>query len=262
MAPPAVLRYHLLVPFLPLAFASAALLATLFGGLLALRFRDHLHLVLGFSAGAVIGVAFFDLLPEAIELGEPLGVGNVTALAALGFVGYLLFDRLTEFRANCGDLSHGHHAHGPHARGDLGAASLALHSLLDGVAVGLAFQASAAVGAVVAVAVLVHDFSDGVNTVGLVLKTERVGGPARDRAFRWLVVDAAAPVVGAASTMLFSLPEGALAVVLALFSGFFVYIGASELVPESHHAHPKLLTTAMTALGVAVMFAAVRLAGF
>ena len=51
----------------PLAIAVAAFVSTLAGGLLALGLRDKLHLILGFSAGAVIGVAFFDLLPEAID---------------------------------------------------------------------------------------------------------------------------------------------------------------------------------------------------
>jgi ZIP family zinc transporter len=113
------------------------------------------------------------------------------------------------------------------------------------------------VGGIVAGAILVHDFSDGINTVNVILKS-RDGGEAR--AFRWLLVDAAAPVAGAASTLLFHLPEQALGIVLALLSGFFLYIGASDLIPESHHAHPKLLTTLMTLLGAAVLYVAIRLA--
>ena len=49
---------------------------------------------------------------------------------------------------------------------------------------------------------------------------------------------------------------------LALFAGFFLYIGASDLIPESHHAHPKFLTTAMTLVGAAVLFIAIHLANF
>jgi ZIP family zinc transporter len=50
-------------------------------------------------------------------------------------------------------------------------------------------------------------------------------------------------------------------VVLALFAGFFLYIGASDLIPESYHAHPKLLTTVMTLAGAAVLYAVVTLVG-
>jgi zinc transporter ZupT len=245
---------------------GATLVSTLLGGLVALKLRDKLHLILGFSAGAVIGVAFFDLLPESIELGEKhFAHGTVTGIVALGFLAYLILDRLVFLHV---------HAHGPdeapahpHAapvavpsgdvpRGILGAGSLSIHSFLDGMAIGLAFQVSAAIGVIVAVAVLVHDFSDGINTVGLILKNK---GEEKG-ALRWLIVDAVAPVMGAASTLLFRLPEEGLSIVLALFSGFFLYIGASDLIPESHHAHPKSLTTVMTLLGAAVLYVAIRLA--
>ena len=74
--------------------AAAAFTFTFLGGLLALRLRDRLHLILGFSAGAVMGVAFFDLLPEALGLAPPLDPATVLAVTALGFVLYLAFDRL------------------------------------------------------------------------------------------------------------------------------------------------------------------------
>ena len=238
--------------------AFATFVSTFLGGLFALRFKDKLHLVLGFSAGAVISVAFFDLLPEAIEMGakfyEP---ATILQFTAIGFLAYLVLDRLVFFHAHREDESHGTEAAGHTHRGVLGAGSLSIHSFLDGVAIGLAFQVSAAVGAVVAVAVLVHDFSDGINTVNMILKN--AGG--RRFAFKWLLVDAVAPVLGAFSTLFFSLPEQALAIVLATFGGFFLYIGATDLIPESHHAHPKMITTIMTLLGVAVLYGAIRMAG-
>lgn len=236
----------------------AASLATFLGGMFALRFRDRLHLVLGFSAGAVIGVAFFDLLPEAFSLSaSAYGAETITALVALGFIAYMVLDRLFFFHAHCEDgENHEGHAHHRAEKSALGAGSLSIHSLLDGLAIGLAFQVSAAVGAVVAVAVLVHDFSDGINTVSLVLRN---GGKKPD-AFRWLLVDAIAPILGAASTLLFTVPENMLGIILALFAGFFLYIGASDLLPESHHAHPTKLTTLMTVLGVAILYAAIRIA--
>jgi ZIP family zinc transporter len=238
-----------------LLISLAAFVATLIGGVFALRFKDKLHLILGFSAGAVIGVAFFDLMPEAVNLGAVhFTVATMTAIIAAGFVVYLILDRLVFLHAH----SHEHEGEesGHANRGILGAGSLCIHSFLDGVAIGLAFQVSAAIGAVVAIAVLAHDFSDGVNTVNLILKNK---GPGRF-AFKWLIADAAAPVLGAASTLLFTLPEQTLGIVLAVFAGFFLYIGASDLVPESHHAHPKFLTTAMTVIGVGALYMVIRLA--
>lgn len=230
----------------------ATVLSTLFGGLFALRFRDKLHLILGFSAGAVIGVAFFDLLPEALELSAgAYDTSVVTGIVALGFLFYMVLDRIVTLHA------HDHDEDGHSHRGTLGAGSFALHSFLDGIAIGLAFQVSAAVGVVVAVAVLVHDFSDGINTVSAILRS----GGTKARAFGWLIAGAMAPVLGVIATRFFMLDTGTLGLVLASFCGFFLYIGASDLLPESHHQHPTILTSAMTVLGVGALYVAITLAG-
>lgn len=238
--------------------ALGAFVATILGGLFALRFRDKLHLVLGFSAGAVIAVAFFDLLPEAIELGgSAYELSTVTTVMALGFIAFMLLDRVIQ---GLGGHQHGDepHGHGANAtRGILGAASLATHSFIDGLAVGLAFQVSAAVGAIVATAVLVHDFSDGINTVNLILKNK---GRTR-KAAAWLAVDAVAPVAGILASGFFTLPEAQLGLVLAAFCGFFLYIGASDLLPESYHRHPTVWTTVTTVIGAGVLYLAIRIAG-
>jgi zinc transporter ZupT len=229
-----------------IVIAIAAFLSTLAGGLLALRLRDKLHLILGFSAGAVIGVAFFDLLPEAITIGAKFhDPSTILTWTALGFLSYLVLDRILLF--------HGESS----PRIPFAAPVLCIHSLLDGVAIGLAFQTSHAVGIVVAIAVLTHDFSDGINTMNIVLKKRG----DRPQAFRWLLMDASAPVFGIASTFFFTVPGDGFGVVLALFAGFFLYIGASDLIPESYHAHPKFLTTAMTLAGAAVLYLAITLIG-
>ena len=229
--------------------AIGALVATLLGGFFAIRFSDKLHLILGFSAGAIIGVAFFDLLPESIEIGGAFwGNSTIMLMIAVGFVAYLILDRT--FFMHCHEEGHEH-------RGRFGAGSLSLHSFLDGVAIGIAFHVSSAVGAIVAAAVLAHDFSDGVNTVSMIL---RHGGSKRE-AMKWLALDAAAPVLGILSTLLFTIPESFIGLILALFAGFFLYIGASDLLPESHHSHPTHWTTFATILGMAVIFVAVHFAG-
>ena len=229
--------------------ASATFIATLIGGLFALRFRDKLHLILGFSAGAVAGVALFDLLPEAIELGASYHTAATTALfIALGFFGYLVLDRLIFLHSHTEDEANVH-------RGSFGALTLTAHSFLDGIAIGIGFQASTAIGIVVTAAVLTHDFSDGINTVNFVLKN----GGSWKNAFRWLLIDAIAPVLGVFSTLFFRIPASALGLVLAVFVGTFLYLSASDLIPESHHRHPRALTTIMTLLGALVLYIIVRL---
>ena len=229
---------------LVMGIACAAFAATMVGGIFAMSLRDRLHLVLGFSAGAVIGVAFFDLLPEAIDLGAPhLSPAAILAWTALGFLFYLVLDRILLFHDNSA----------PRAR--FAAGVLCLHSLLDGIAIGLAFQASHQVGIVAAIAVLTHDFSDGINTMNIVLKNQG----SKAQGVRWLLLDAAAPVMGVASTYFFALRGSSFGAVLGLLGGFFLYIGASDLIPESYHAHPKFLTTATTLAGAAFLYLAITL---
>lgn len=228
----------------------ATFLSTLVGGYFALHLKDRLHLILGFSAGAILAVAFFDILPEALALaGNAYSVTTILSLVVVGFTAYLIFDRFA--------LLHDHDADGQHLRGSLGAGSLSFHSFLDGMGIGLAFQISNAVGAIVAAAVLTHDFSDGINTVNFILKNKG----ERTRAIRWLFIDAFAPVLGILSTLFFVLSEETLGLCLALFTGFFLYIGASDLIPESYHAHPTRLTTVMTIVGIVTLYVIIKLAG-
>ncbi len=223
--------------------------STLAGGLFALRFKDKLHLILGFSAGAVIGVVFFDLFPEAISLGSSqYSPVIITSVAALGFLAYMILDRLAVLNS----YAHKHHTG---LRGKLGAGSLSIHSFLDGIAIGWAFQISTTIGIAIAIAVVAHDFSDGINTVSVLLN-DKVNSRS---AFKWLLVDATAPVIGVMTTFLFRLPESLFGLGLALFAGFFMYIGASDLIPESQHLHPKLWTTFMTILGALVLYVVTKL---
>lgn len=232
-----------------LLFGIAAFFSTLLGGFFAIRLRDSLHLILGFSAGAVLAVAFFDLIPEALELSGK-SADTVLSVVVLGFLTYMVIDRMI--------LIHGHnHEHTEDAhRGSFGAAALCMHSFLDGIGVGFAFQVSPAVGAIVAAAVLAHDFSDGINTVAMVSKS----GGDRATTWRWLLIDAVAPIAGILVTMFFSISEANLGLLLALFGGFFLYIGASDLIPESHHGHPVRWTTISTVLGVGFLYCIIRVA--
>lgn len=237
--------------------AVLAFACTFLGGLLALHFKDKLHLILGFSAGAVIGVAFFDLVPESIELAAGVyDVDVMTAVMAIGFVAYLLFDRFIGAHSHATEEHCEKHNHHQVRRGILGASSISVHSFLDGMAIGLAFQVSAEVGAVVAVAVLVHHFSDGLNTVNMIT---RANG-SKKLALRWLAIDASAPALGVLSTLFFGLSQSTLGIILALFAGSFLYIGASDLLPESHHNHPTWWTTISTILGILILYIAIQLA--
>jgi ZIP family zinc transporter len=158
---------------------------------------------------------------------------------------------------------------GRHAHGDGGAApaqravgavsTLALvgHSAMDGVGIGLAFQVSPAVGITVAIAVIAHDFCDGLNTVSLMLLHRH----STRSALRMLALDAVAPVLGAASTLAFSAPPTLLAPYLGFFAGFLLYIGVSDILPQAYsRAGPAaaINLAGLTGLGVLAIYGVVH----
>jgi ZIP family zinc transporter len=227
----------------------ATVISTILGGFFAIKFKDKLHLILGFSAGTLLGVTIFDLLPEAINLGTTkYTLETVMLFTALGFGFYLTLDRF--FSLHSHDCE-GEGCEKPLHNGKLGAATLILHSFLDGLGIGLAFKISSTVGWAVALAVLAHKFSDGINTVNVLLLDKK---RKKEELWRWLTAVTLVPALGLLSAFLVSVTPASLGLVLSVFVGLFLYISASELIPESHHHHPTLWTTLSTLIGIILMF--------
>ncbi|MGW0959598.1 ZIP family metal transporter [Streptomyces gelaticus] len=224
--------------------ALGAFLMTLAGGWVAQRVTDRRHLVLGFAGGLMLGVVGLDLLPEAVDAaGEP--VFGVPA-ALLLFVGGFLLAHLVERLLAVRQAAHGAGEERVPQVGLTAAAAMVGHSLMDGIALGAAFQVGAGMGAAVALAVITHDFADGFNTYTIT----SLYGNARRKAVFMLFADALAPIVGAATTLLFTLPEELLGCYLGFFGGALLYLAAAEILPEAHHAHPARSTLLCTVAGV------------
>ena len=235
------------------------LLSTSLGGVCALRFRDRLHLLLGFTAGVLLGVIAFDLLPEIFHLSAKNGRDAHPAMVAL-VVAFLLFHALEKFVLvhSVHEADYATHRH-PRV-GVLSALALIGHSFMDGVGIGLAFQVSPAVGLTVATAVIAHDFCDGLNTVSLMLLHRNTA----TRSIVMLAIDALAPVLGAMSTLAFTLSPETLVLYLGGFAGFLLYIGASDILPQAHsQAGPALAwrLIGLTALGAALAYLMIRAIG-
>jgi ZIP family zinc transporter len=203
----------------------------------------------------LLGVVSFDLLPEIFKLAREQGIDATGGMIAL-VVGFLLFHALEKFvlvhHVHENDYATHHH---PRV-GVVSALALAGHSFMDGVGIGLAFQVSNAVGVIVAIAVIAHDFCDGLNTVSLML----VHRNTPLRSLTMLIIDALAPIAGAASTLVFRLPPAMLILYLGSFAGFLLYIGASDILPEAHSGNRASVTgrlIALTCLGAAFIFLAV-----
>jgi zinc transporter ZupT len=226
-------------------FACLTFVSTCFGGIAAIRLRDRMHLLLGFSSGAVIAVVLFDVIPEIFDIG-----GAATPVMPVVALGFLTFFGLERFTALHRSREHAHQT-GVHPEefGIIAAAGLSVHSFLDGFAIGVGFQTNFRLGLLISLAVIGHDFSDGLNTVTVVL----AHGNAIDRAVRWLLVDALAPMAGAVTALPLRLGETVPPWLLAFFAGAFLYIGASDLLPEAREHDSPVVGVATTA-GMLLMF--------
>jgi len=240
---------------LVIALAATTVLATFSGGMLALRAKDRFHLVLGLSAGLLLGLVGFDLLPEIFEMNTNNLIGVRTTSVAL-IAGFLSLHFIEQFAGSHepAESDYGHeHTHAVEIAGTVGAIAMAGHIFLDGVALALAFKVSNALGYAVFIAMIVHAFSDGLNTVALLIKT----GQWRSRGKYLLAVDAVARVGGAAIGSALTISDSNLAIYLALFSGIVIYLATSHILPEAHSKHPSKVTMLATLAGVAIMWAVV-----
>ncbi len=237
----------------PILLSLATFCSTLLGGLTALKHKDRLHRFLGYTAGVILGVVAFDLLPEIFRLVNAQHRTATGAMLAL-VCGFLLFHIIEKsiLIHHTQEEEYEVHHH-PHV-GVASALALSGHSFLDGVGIGLGFQAGTAVGITVAIAVIAHDFTDGLNTVNLMLLNKNQSR----KAFMLLLLDAVAPVLGVLSTLLFSISGSGLILYLGFFAGFLLYIGASEILPEAHSQHSSYPTIGLTILGVIFMFVVTR----
>lgn len=226
------------MPWIAIPLAAVTAVSTALGGALAIRVRRELQTVIALTGGIVVAVALFDVLPEAID-----AVGNarhVTWLVGAGFLAFFLAERALVLHHRDDE----EHARSHHHIGALGAAGLSAHSFVDGLGIGLAFHLDAGTGLLVFVAVVSHDFADGMNTVSFIL---RQGGGVRS-AVRWLALDAAAPLVGAVVGSAVAISERRLGYLLAVYAGFFLFMGATDLLPEAHE-HPSRRRVALTVVG-------------
>ncbi len=221
-----------------LPFYILPVISTVAGGCAVYFWKKDLHPWLSLSGGVLLGVAFLDLLPEAMERGHDAGV-DVAMILGVTLAAIVFFHLL--------DIVLGLHGHHEHEReepaescenrwhretaGWIRAGSMITHSLLDGVAIGGGFAADARLGVLVALAVVMHDFSDGMSTVTVL---RHALGEKRRGILPLLAADALAPFVGAFVGMKIAPSVSALTFLLASFAGFFVFLSLSELLPQAH----------------------------
>jgi ZIP family zinc transporter len=231
--------------------SASAFISALAGGFIALRAVRHVGLIIATGAGIRIGAAYFDLIPESVEhLGGSLDLAMI--FTALGFLAFYAIEKLTALHVGhetATELEHGDSAH-RHV-GFIGSIGMSLHSFLDGVALAAGLAVGGGLGLVIAFVVIVHRFSDGIGIVSLLLASRT----PRNEIYRWVGLVALAPVIGVIVGLMLPVPDQVLGGMLAVFAGFFLYIGAAELLPEAHRSNRSRWVVAATMGGVLAIYA-------
>jgi zinc transporter ZupT len=208
----------------PLILSFITFFATLLGGYVASRNRKRFGVIAAFSAGVLIAVPLFQLLPASLKLADDLGTPsqNILYMTALGFIFLYMLERLLSVKKiRSGDgWKYVRHSTG----GIYGASELALHSFIDGFAIGVGFHFDFQIGMIVALAVIFHDFPDGMNIVTVMLNS----GNSLKSSMRMLLLDAVTPVLGATMSLFITLFDQYLVYLLPFFAGGFLYPGGQR----------------------------------
>lgn len=224
--------------------------STLLGGAFAARRRKDIGVLGAFAAGVLITTSLLNLLPQTFRLAVSANVllEDVMALTVVGFLFLYVISRVISHHVFSNE---GEYVEVKHPFGGLFATSqLSVHSFIDGLAIGFGFQADIHVGIIIAIAVICHDFTDGLSAVTVMLNS----GNSLKNSLRMLFLDAIAPVLGAVVTLFIEVPQYYIVLLLPFFSGGFLYLGASDLLPEAHEKNPQKLTVIACISGFVLIF--------
>jgi zinc and cadmium transporter len=190
-----------------------------------------LFVLLSFSAGSILGAAYLDLLPEAIEF---LGEGQLSIVVlyvTVGFLGFFFLERFLYWY-------HGH-VHGYESEVEekmtvrkfvyLNVIGDGIHNLIDGMIIAASFLITIPVGLAATIAVIFHELPQEIGDFGVLV----YGGFTRYKALFFNFLSALTAVVGVLISNYFSMNvENFVGFLIALAAGGFIYLSASELIPE------------------------------
>lgn len=211
------------------------------------------HFLASFAAGVLLGTAFFDLLPEAAHEGEELGI-DIFLWTLVGIVIFFLTERFIHW-------FHHHDEYHEHSEEKTSKNTLPLiiigdtvHNFLDGIVIAATFLVNPAVGIVTSIAVFAHELPQEIGDFGLMLHK----GMKRKNIILVNILSALISIAGA--LIVFSLGnvlENYIPIFIAITAGFFIYIAASDLIPEIHHEKRKnfaIIETLLFLTGIATMW--------
>ncbi|MFA4888616.1 MAG: ZIP family metal transporter [Candidatus Omnitrophota bacterium] len=204
--------------------------------------------LIGFSAGALIGGAFLHILPEA--LANKLNSEAVFYYVLLGIVLFFLLERYLYWR----------HCHQEsckvHPFTYLNLVGGAFHNCIDGMSIAASYLISPKVGVVTTIAIILHEIPHELGDFAVLV----YGGFSKKKALLYNYISAFAATIGALAVYFISdFAKGSLNFILPLTAGGFIYIAATDLIPQIHkESNSKRAAWAFVAFlcGIGFMIAA------
>ncbi|MBL7175615.1 MAG: ZIP family metal transporter [Desulfobacteraceae bacterium] len=238
-----------------LFYSTIAGLSTILGIIMVILKKnwilEHSHYVNSLAAGLILGITFFHLLPESLELSE-----NAVLFIFIGFLVFYLLENGIVLHS--GSEIHFRERRNPqHTKGIVMFSGLFFHSLVDGVIIGVGFQIDPKLGLITALGVISHELPEGVTTFSLLINSIK-----RKTALRLSMAVALATPLGALISLTFigSLSKEVVGLLLAVAGGSFLYIGASDLIPETHE-EKGFVNAGFLLLGVVILYSLSKIIG-
>ena len=243
-----------------LFFTFIGSIGALLGGIVLLSHEKFAlkisHFLASFAAGVLLGTAFFDVLPEALQEGEAKGI-DILMWTLVGIILFFLIERFIHW-------FHHHEEHHEHKKETKSTLPLIIigdtaHNFIDGIVIAATFMVNAPLGIVTALAVFAHEVPQEIGDFGLMLHK----GLSRKMIILVNILSATISLIGALLTYAFgSIFAEYIPVFLALTAGFFIYIATSDLIPEIHYEKRRghaFIESLLLIVGVIVVFLSVSL---
>lgn len=220
--------------------------------------RKYLYLMVALAVGALLGDAFIHLIPESTA---ELGATNAALWVIGGILVFFVLEKVLhwhhhgddEEHTQCGEIIKGEHPGKVHPVGYMIIASDALHNFLDGVIIAAAYFVSIEVGIATTLAVILHEIPQEIGDFGVLLHA----GWSKARAILVNFLTALTALVGAVIVLILHEVAGPLVQILVpIAAGGFIYIAASDLIPELHKSESKKVGHSfaqLLAIGVGIL---------
>ena len=230
--------------------ALAESIASFSGAALAIlnydKVKRYTHYIISFAVGALLGVSFFELIPEA------LANNPAEEIMPIILVSIILFFALEQllFWHHCHHEEHRDHQPEHKAYGQLILWGDFLHNFIDGIIIALAFMASPTLGLMATIAIIFHEIPQEIADFGILIHS----GFTKKQAFLFNFLVSLSTLAGALLTYLLgNLWVPLMPYALALVAGNFIYLAAVDLMPELHESTSlkhNILQLAFIILGV------------